>query len=167
MSVAGTLGATCIGIPVVFLFALGMAFLGLLRILFVREAALEGVTVGESFQKGWSLFRSRWNGVLLTWLILLGIGIAVGIALFIAFFILLPVYLILLIPAILLAAIPGFLVFGITSLFSAGPVAVFLGILFALPLFFTVTFSPLVFLSGLYRVYESAVWTLAYREMKS
>lgn len=38
--------------------------------------------------------------------------------------------------------------------------------IFALPVFFTALFAPLFLFSGWFLIYDSTVWTLAYREMK-
>ena len=149
-----------------FAFIILMVFLGLLRPFFVRFAALEETGIGESFRRGWAFFKHNWKSAALMWLIMLGIGLGVGIAGMILFFLLIPIYVILLIPAALVAALPGLLAFGITNLFVSGPLAWIIGILFALPLFFTVLFAPLVLINGWYKIYESSIWTLAYREMK-
>jgi hypothetical protein len=166
-SVVGVVAAIGFFFVFLFFFVIGMAFLGLLRQFFARKAALEGASMGESFRQGWQMFRHNWKSGLLMWLVMLGVGIGVGILGFILFFLLIPVYLILLIPAILTAALPVLIGFGIAALFAPAPLAWVIGILLGLPLFFTVLFLPLIAFSGLYQVYSSSVWTLAYREMKA
>jgi hypothetical protein len=144
-----------------------MIALGLLRQFFVRAAALEESGIKASFQRGWELFKGNWKSAVLMWLVMLGIGIGYGIAGMILFFLLVPVYIILLIPALLAAAIPGLIAFGIASLFTHWILAAIIGVLFALPLFFTVIFAPLTLVGGWYRIYESSIWTLTYREVKA
>jgi hypothetical protein len=165
-AIAGSIVA--IGCAFVFFlaFAAVMVFLGLLRQFFVRAAALDGSRVGESFRNGWKMFKRNWKSAALMWLVMFGIGIGFGIGSMIIFFLLIPVYAILLIPALLVAAIPGLIVFGIASLFSSWVLAAILAAIFALPLFFTILFSPLILLNAWYKIYESSVWTLTYREMK-
>jgi len=151
----------------VFAFIILMVFLSLLRQFFARFAALEEAGVGESFRRGWAFFKQNWKSASLMWLIMLALGIGVGIASVIVLFLLIPVYLVLLIPAVLAAAIPGLIVYGLVSLFASWPLALILAALFALPVFFTILFAPLLVFSGWYLVYSSTVWTLAYREMKA
>jgi hypothetical protein len=113
------------------------------------------------------MFKRNWKSAVLMWLVMLGIGLGFGIAGLIVFFLLIPVYLVLVLPAAIVAAIPGLAVFGITSIFASGPLAWILGILAALPFFFVIVFAPLTLAGGWYKIYESSVWTLAYREMKA
>lgn len=141
-------------------------FIDLLRQFFSRMAALEGMSTLASLRNGWQMVGRHWKDALLVGLIMLGIRIGFSIFGFIAFFLLIPLYLLLLLPAALIAAIPGALAFGIASLFTTAPLNWLIGILLALPVFFTVLFAPLFFLSALYLVYESNVWTLTYRELK-
>jgi hypothetical protein len=150
-----------------FVFIVLMVLLGLLRQFFVRSAALENTTIGESFRKGWDMFKRNWKSAALIWLVMVGIGIAYGIAMLVVFVILIPAYLVLILPAAFVGAIPGLLVFGITSIFASGPLAWVLGLLAAIPFFFLVVFAPLSLVGGWYLVYQSNVWTLTYREMKA
>lgn len=151
----------------VFAFIILMVFLTLLRQFFVRKAALEEATVGQSFREGWAMFKRNWKSAALMWLVMLGIGFGYGIGSMILFFLLIPVYLILLIPAVIVSAIPGLIIFGIASLFTNAILAGIIAVLLVLPLFFFITFAPLTFVGGLYMVYDSNVWTLTYREMKA
>jgi len=151
----------------IFAFIVLMVLLGLLRQFFVRKAALENYGIGDSFRKGWEMFKLNWKSAGLMWLVMLGIGIAAGIVMLIIFFLLIPAYIVLVLPAVIVGAIPGLAVFGITSIFASGPLAWILGILAALPFFFLVVFAPLTLISGWYTIFESNVWTLTYREMKA
>lgn len=149
-----------------FAFIIVMVFLSLLRQFFARFTALEETGVGESFRRGWAFFKQNWKSAALMWLIMVAIGFGYGIASIIVFFLLIPVYVILLIPAALVAAVPGLIVFGIASLFASAPLAAIIAAIFALPIFFTILFAPLLLLGGWFHIYTSTVWTLAYREMK-
>jgi len=150
-----------------FFFVIGMTFLRLLRQFFIRKAALENFSIGESFRQGWLMFRQNWKNGLLMWLVMFGIGIGMTIAGFILFFLLIPAYVILLIPALLIAALPLLIGFGIANIFAITPLAWTIGILIGLPFFLTVLFLPLFLVSGWFKIYSSSVWTLAYREMKA
>jgi hypothetical protein len=168
IGVLGTVAAIGIFFLSLFIFVIVMVLLGLLRNFFARSAALEDLGVVESFRNGWAMFKGNWKSAGLMWLVMVGIGIAFGIASILIFFLLIPAYLILLIPAGVVAAVPGLIVFGISSLlFTSTPVAALIGLLAALPLFFMVLFAPLLLIGGWYQIYESNVWTLTYREIKA
>jgi hypothetical protein len=147
-------------------FSLVMIFLGLLRQFFARFAVLDETKVGESFRQGWMLFKHQWKSASLLWLVMLGIGIGFSIVSLILFFLLIPVYIVLLIPGVIVAAIPGLIAFGISSLFTGSILSAIIGGVIALPFLFTVLFSPLYLISAWYKVFDSSVWTLTYRELK-
>jgi hypothetical protein len=151
----------------IFAFIVLMVVLSLLRQFFARQAALEEAGIGDSFRNGWAMFKRNWKSAGLMWLVMLGIGIGVGLGMMIVFFLLIPAYLVMILPAAILGAIPGLIVFGIASIFTSTPWNAILGVLFGLPLFFTVLFAPLTFVNGWWLVYESSVWTLTYREIKA
>jgi hypothetical protein len=165
--VVGVVVGSGLTVLLVLAFILGMTFLGLLRQFFVRTAALENAGIGDSFQRGWTLFKANWKSALLIWLVMLGLGIGFGIAGIILFFLLIPVFILLILPGLLVAAIPGLLVFGIASIFAHPILAGILGALVALPFFFTVMFAPLTLVNAWYLLFVSNVWTLTYREMKA
>lgn len=167
LAVGGTIGAIGCAFLFIFAFSVLMVLLGLLRQFFVRAAALEETGIGESFRRGWAMFKNNWKSAALMWLVMLGIGIGYGIVGMILFFLLIPAYLILVLPAALVAAIPAVIALGITSIFASGPLAWIVAALVALPFFFTVLFAPLTLVSGWYLIYTSGVWTLTYREIKA
>jgi len=159
---------TAIGCTFLFMFALIilMVFLGLLRQFFMRVAALENASIGESFRQGWQMFKNNWKNAALMWLIMLGIGIGCATAGFILIIILIPVFILTGLAGLIVAAIPGLIAFGITSIFASGPLAWIIGILAALPFFFMVLGSPLLLIGGWMHIFQSSVWTLTYRELK-
>jgi hypothetical protein len=67
----------------------------------------------------------------------------------------------------LLTAIPALLLVGLFSLFLSNVLAWVVGVLFVLPLFFTLAFSPWLLLGSWQAVFTSTVWTLTYREIKA
>jgi len=167
LAIGGIIAIVGCGFVFLLAFIVFMVLLTLLRQFFIREAALEGARIGESLQRGWAMFKRNWKSAVLMWLIMLGFRISVGIAGLIAFFLLIPAYAVLLIPAVLVAAVPGFIAYGIASIFTnVTLLAIIIALLAALPFFFTVLFSPLLLVSGWFRIFESNIWTLAYREMK-
>jgi hypothetical protein len=82
---------------------------------------------------------------------MLGLGIGFGLAFFVVF-----------IPVSLLAmATGGGLAYAIYMITNSVPLALLVG----LPPSLLILVVPLVFLQGLYRVFESSTWTLTYRDV--
>jgi hypothetical protein len=167
LAVSGTIAAIGCVFLFVFVFIILMVFLSLLRQFFVRAAVLEEVGIGDSFRKGWAMFKNNWKSAALMWLVMLGIGIGFGIVGMVLFFLLIPAYLILLLPAVIVAAIPAGIAFGIASIFASEPLTWIVAALAALIPFFLVVFAPLTLVSGWYMIYTTNVWTLTYREIKT
>ena len=157
-----------IWIVVVVMLMMALAFVmlvvSIVRQYIIRKIAFEDLGVWEGFRQGWAMFKQNLKHTLLTWLILIGVGIAFGIAMVIAFFLLIPAYAILAIPGAVAAAIPGAIGYGITSLFAGEVLPWIIAAVLAIPVFFLVAFSPLSLISGVYAVFNSNVWTLLYRD---
>jgi hypothetical protein len=148
-------------------FGLFMAALGMLREFVIRFVAIDGETVGEGFAKGWQMFKRNFKDIFITWLVLIGFGIAFGFAILIVFLVLIPAYGIMAVPGAVVAAIPGAIAYGIASIFSSAAwMPWVIGGLVALPFFFTVVFLPLSFVCGWYVIFGVNVWTLAFRQFK-
>ncbi|WKZ34211.1 MAG: hypothetical protein QY332_11380 [Anaerolineales bacterium] len=158
-------------IGVVFLLVFAVAILSillrLLRNFFWRVCVLEGVGVQEALLRGWMLVRENWKNVGLMWLVMIGLGIAWAVASILLMIVTIPVVIVTLIIAVLIAAIPALLLVGLFSLFLGNVLAWVLGIVFTLPLFFTIAFSPWLLFSSWQAVFTSTVWTLTYREIKA
>ena len=142
-------------------------FLRLLRQFFWRVCVLEDVGVGEAFSRGFALMRESWKDIGLMWLVMLGLGILWVIVSFFIVLVTLPLILVTLIIAIFIVAIPALLLVGLFNLFVGNIMAWVLGILFVLPLFFMLAFSPWVLVGAWHAVFTSTVWTLVYREIKA
>jgi hypothetical protein len=152
---------------VIFVVAIVSIFLGLLRHFFWRACALENLTVGESLRRGFQMARQNWKNVGIMWLVMIGLGIVWAIVSIIAFVLTLPVVAVTAVAGALVAVIPVLLMGGITSIFLNGWLPWIVGALFALPLFFTIAFSPWLLLGSWQTVFTSTVWTLVYRELKA
>lgn len=161
----GLVGIIALIISVLLIFAILMAFLNLLRQFFWREAALQELGVRDSFSEGWQLFKENWKNIGIMWLIMVGIGFAWGIASIFLALLTLPLVAITLIAAAIVVIIPTALLAAFFSLFLSGYLPWIAGGLFVLPLFFTLAFSPWVFLGGIWQLYTSTIWTLVYREI--
>ena len=164
---AAIVSAIGLGFLILFLVIAAAIFLTVVRNFFARAAALEGLTLRESFKSGWTMFKRNWKSAGLMLLVMAGIGFAVSIAGVILFFLLIPAYIVLLIPAALAAVVPALIGFGLASIFTSGPLTWVIAAITALPVFFTVLFAPLMLFSGWYKIFQSNVWTLTYREIKA
>ena len=141
--------------------------LNLLRHFFWRVCVLEGLGVQDALRRGWELVRENWKNVGLMWLVMIGLGIVWAIGSIILMIVSLPVVAITFLIAVLIAAIPVLLLVGFFSLFLSNVLAWVLGIIFVLPLFFTIAFFPWLVLGSWQSVFTSTVWTLTYREIKA
>lgn len=141
--------------------------LNLLRHFFWRVCVLEGLGVQDALCRGWDLVRENWKSVGLMWLVMIGLGIVWAIGSVILMVISLPIVLITFIIAVIIVAIPVLLLVGLFSLFLSNGLAWIPGIIFVLPLFFTIAFSPWLVLGSWQTVFTSTVWTLTYRELKA
>jgi hypothetical protein len=151
----------------IFVVAIITIFLGLLRHFFWRVCALENVGVGESLRRGFQMARENWKNVGIMWLVMIGLGIVWAIVSIIAFIVTIPVVVVTGVVGALIAAIPALLAGGLTSIFLNGWLPWIVGMVFALPLFLVVAFSPWLLLGSWQTVFASTVWTLVYRELKT
>jgi len=146
---AGTLGVVLMILFMLLWIALlvvGGAVLSVILGLAHRHGVLQGLGVVDSLREGYHMARANLGYVVKLWLLQVAIGLAVGL-------LAIPVLLV----AFAFVAVPAAIVWGVTE--ASGPaavVAVVLGIPVAL---------ALVVAAGIYQVYESAVWTLAFHEL--
>jgi len=117
-----------------------------------RQAALEGRSVGQSIVLGYQMVRANLKDSAIMWLLMLGVGFGWGI-------VMIPVVIIVLLLAGAVGGIPAWLIWQATEV-------LWLTLLVGIPLFFLICIPPLVFLNGLYIVFQSSTWTLTYREFR-
>jgi hypothetical protein len=145
---------------------LGLA-LNLLREFFSRACALEQVGVIQAIRLGWGMVKRGWKNAGLMWLIMIAVRIGWSIALVIALVLSLPLLVMTGLAGLIVGGLPALLVGGVTSLFASGALPWILAALAGLPFFLLIALSPTWFLRGLGLVYNSAVWTLTYRELNT
>ncbi len=159
-----------IGLAFLFIFvtAILMVVLYVLRDFAWRMIVLEGAGAMEALRMALALVKRQWKNVGLMWLVMIGLKIAWGIAFFILIFPLLVVSILTAVGGVLVAIVPSLLTAGLASLLSAPAYWpwIFAAII-GLPFFFVVTFSPILLVSGWGLIYQSSVWTLTYRELKA
>ncbi len=163
--VTGIVGGIGLFFLLLFVVILLEVVLNLLREFFWRVCALENMGVMESLRGGFELVKRNWKSVGLMWLVMLGIGLASVIATILLLFLLIPLYIVMAIPAVIVAGIPALIVFGLTNLFLSTPLAAIVALVIGLPLFFLITFSPLMVIGAWLQIFKSSVWTLTYREL--
>ncbi len=107
--------------------------------------------VRASFRQGLALVRASLRDTSLMWLILIGIG-------FVWIVVKIPVIILLLVVAGIIGGVPAGLIFLASQSWVAAVVV-------GLPLFLIVLIPAAAFMEGLYQVYQSSTWTLAYRQV--
>ncbi len=144
--VAGVLGvvlAVVLMIPIVLVLVIFATVIGLLMEFILRACAVEQLGVSASIRRGWSLVTGHLKDMIITGVLLFGLGLAWGL---------------LMIPVVLavLALAFGF-VAGAWALSQSVAVAVVVGIVLGVP-----AIAFLAFLGGLFKAFTSSVWTLTY-----
>lgn len=116
-----------------------------------RQAALSGKGTLESITEAYRMLREHFANVAVIWLLLLAIGIGWGL-------VLLPIFIVLFVLAAVMGGAPAFLIYQATR-------TVWPSLLIGVPVGMVIIGLPLLFLTGLYQTFVSAVWTLTYREL--
>lgn len=167
---ASVVGITMLGLVTLTLFGILALAAGLVlsitRPVMYQACGVDGLGAWASIGQGFRLLRTRFERVIVTWLVWLGVRLGWGIALIPLMILLAPVLLLTLLIGVVVASVPTLLGAGIASLFVGDVFAWIIGALFGFPLFLVVTLSPLFFLSGLVEVFKSSFWTLSYREFR-
>lgn len=129
------------------------AVISVLQQFWRRQIALDDRSVGEALSLGTRMARRKAGDVAIFWVLMAIVGVVFGI-------VLIPLVIGL---GLLALAIGGGLGYTVYSLFDSAGWAVLLG----LPLFILIISLPLLLIQGVYLVFESSAWTLAYREVRS
>lgn len=163
--IVGSIGLIGLFFTMLFAVIILEVVLHLLREFFWRACALENLGVMDSLRSGFDLVKRNWKSAGLMWLIMLGVSIAWVVVTILLFFLLIPLYIVMAMPGIIVAGIPALIVYGVTSTFLSTPLAAIVALIIALPLFFLVTFSPLLIVGAWMQIFKSSVWTLTYRDI--
>jgi hypothetical protein len=124
---------------------------------FRRAAIMENLGIFEAVGRGYSLVTRRLGQVILVGILLFIISILWGI-------LMIPVLVGILLSAGILGALPGLLAGWAATFFTEGDAPYIIGIIFGLPTFIVAFLGPLLWLNGLYEVFNLSAWTLAYRQ---
>lgn len=152
-SVVGVVAGIGLGIFFILLLIVLSVIVGLWMRMAKRANVLGGKGIFESLGEGWKLARAYWKDVLITWLIMIGVNIAFGIATFI-------VGVLLIVISILLGGGIGFVVWAL----SQGALA---SIIVAFLIFMTFISITGSFVGGFGETYNETIWTLVYRETQT
>jgi hypothetical protein len=152
-------GLRALGVIMTTLLALGMGLLFIVAVAAVsglqqfwgREVVLADKGIGAAISEGFDLVRRNFKDVFIMWLLMLGVGLLFGLAM-------IPVGLVLILLAGAVGGGIGWLMYQVTD--SMG-----WAFAFGAPLFLALTAIPFALIGGLYMAFESAVWTLTYREV--
>lgn len=154
--IIATIGMVFVSIFVLIVIAV---LLSLVMEIIYRVAILENRGVFASIRTGFGLVRHSLKDVGLMWLILIGIRLALGIAL-------IPVVIVLFGIALLAGGGVGaglfFAIRGAGNNVLAWIIALATGI----PIFIAILAAPMLFIEGLKQTYISTTWTLAYRAIR-
>lgn len=148
LGVAATIGLGLVAIVVIII---AVVLLTIFSQFWSREVALADRSIGAALSIGYAAARRRLKEVAVMWLAMFGIGLGFGI-----------VFLALLVIVLLIAAAVGG---GIGLLLHALTQSVGWAVALGLPVFAVILLAPTVFVQGLWLTFESAVWTLTYREV--
>lgn len=152
-------------IPWTLLLILVIPITSLLREIFWRSCAVDELGVWASIGRGFATLRHNFIEVLVIWLIWLATGLIWTLALIPLVIILSPLLVLTVLVGTVLGVIPGLLVAAVSSLFFSGVTPWIMGALAALPIFLAAVFAPITLLSGFVRLFQSNLWTLAYRQL--
>ena len=138
-------------LPAILFIIVAVLILSLVMPYVQRRVVLAGQGVGAAVRQGLGLVRGTLRDTGLMWLLLVAIGFLWGI-------VKIPAFILVLIAAALVGGIPA----GLVYLASHSAItAVIVGV----PLFLLVLIPTLAFVEGLFQVYNSSAWTLAYRQV--
>jgi len=125
-----------------------------------RECTLNDLGAWASVKASFGLVRQNLGAVALQWLLLVGMRIALRVALF-------PVNLVLFMLGLLVAGLPATILGGLGALLTSWGPGIAVGVLTFVPVFLVVVVLPNVLVDTLATVYHSTVWTLTYRELQA
>jgi len=166
---AGLFGMTTAGFLIIGVMVLAIminAALSVLIAFFRRACALEELGVLASISRGFSLLRHNLNDMFLMAIFAFAATVAWVILFIPAMLLLIPI----LLGCVVAAVLAGLAIFvplaGAASLVMNQGLALVLAGSIAIAVFIPVIAAPILFLSGLLRVYISSLWTLSYRELR-
>jgi len=157
--VIGTLSTIILFLLAILVAIVVVAAISLLKRVFRRACALEGLGANKAIRQGYAIVRDNLRDVGFTWLI--AVGLRIGWAI-----VVIPITLVLLIVNVTLSGALALLVGGLAGLAFEGATPWVLATVVGIPVFLLVLAAPLAFLGGLLEVLLSSTWTLTYRQLR-
>lgn len=156
----GIVGAIGLVMAAIFLaIAVGIVVNTLLH--FIRRfVILEGKGVFDAIREGFAFVRVHLKDVALMWLFMFGINLAFML-------VTIPLVLLLVVLGAVAGGLPGLALGGLVSLVMEGDLAWVIGVGIGVLIFIAVVAVPSLFVGGVYKTFESSVWTLTYRELRA
>ncbi len=148
LGIAATVGLEILVILVIVVAAIVVS---VLQQFWRREIALADRTVDQAFAAGTRLVRRKAGDVTIFWLLMAVIGVLVAM-------VMIPIVLALALAGV---AAGGGLGYALVALTDSWVWAV----VFGLPIFLVIVAIPMAIVQGIYLVFESTAWTLAYRQV--
>ncbi|MDX1435862.1 MAG: hypothetical protein R3335_03560 [Anaerolineales bacterium] len=148
-------------------FILAFVLLGstLIRQVAWRACGTERLGVFASLQNSLRHIEADFPHLIPAWFIWIGAGLVWLLLLVPLLIVLFPILLLSLIGGLIAGFLPALLAWSIASLYLSEIPAIFLAVLVGLPIFILIAASPLFFLGGLVRIFQSNIWTLSYRAL--
>ena len=161
VSTAGLLAlASCIGIVAALVLSLVLQPIR-------RACVLEDQSLGASIRQGARLTRRHFKEAGLLWLVWMGIRLLWSLVGTVVVILLAPALFVTFLLAVVLGGIPIVVIAMVAHVFMSGLTPWLMGALAGLPVFMVVLVSPVLLVSGWVEIYKSAIWTLAYRDLKA
>jgi hypothetical protein len=148
-TLVGVVMAIGLLIPTILVWIAVFAVVGVLAQFWWRAVVLDDHTVTAALRYGWELVRRRPRDVVIMWLLMFGVNLLLGVVFFVIFGLAGGL-------ALVVAGVPAWLLSRLTD--NMVP-ALLLGI----PVGFVVLMLPLLFVTGLYLIFQTAVWNEVYR----
>lgn len=148
-TVIGVVMTIALFIPTLLVWTVVFAVVGVLGQFWWRAVVLDDYPITMALRHGWELVRGRLRDVVIMWLLMFGAGLLWGMVVFIVFALAAGL-------ALVVAGGPAWLLYRLTD----SPVP---AVLWGMPVGFVVLMLPSLFITGLYAVFQAAVWNEVYR----
>lgn len=148
LGIAGTIG---LEILVILVIVVAIIIINVLQQFWRREIALADHTVGEALSLGTRLTRRKAGDVAIFWLLMAVTGV-----LFAMVFI--PITFALIFAGVVVGGGLGYSLYALSDSWILAVIA-------GLPIFLVIMIIPTAIVKGIYLVFESSAWTLAYRDV--
>lgn len=152
LRILGVVATVGLGLLVMLLLFAAAIVISVLQQFWRRQIALDDRTIGEALSLGTQMARRKAGDVAIFWLLMAVIGVLFAV-------VLIPVVIGLMLLGGGLGFGLGYAVYALTN--SAG-----WAVLAGLPIFIIILSIPLLLIQGVYLVFESSAWTLAYRDVR-